>query len=100
MRAGVGKRIFRKIFGCLETAITSLSSERNGTSIAIYRAHCQPRESCVRCSTISCAGRPAIRQDFTGRNRTILSLVGCVSPLDARNASPFARKSAETGLIS
>jgi hypothetical protein len=26
--------------------------------------------------------------------------VGCVSPLDARYASPFARKSAETGQIS
>jgi hypothetical protein len=26
--------------------------------------------------------------------------VGCVSPADARHASPFARKSAETGQIS
>ena len=28
------------------------------------------------------------------------SLAGCVSPVDARYASPFARKSAETGQIS
>lgn len=39
-------------------------------------------------------------KDFTGRTCTILNLVGCVSPVDARYASPLARKSAETGLIS
>ena len=39
-------------------------------------------------------------KNVVGLCRTELNLVGCVSPLDARYASPFARKSAETGLIS
>jgi hypothetical protein len=39
-------------------------------------------------------------EDIIGLRWTLLNFVGCVSPLDASYASPFARKSAETGQIS